>query len=407
MGDVKETGTSADIAERAARRFETARRITEGTFGAASVGLAVGIGVNTAMLYTDGEIGLPLVVLLVAGLAAFTVLYMRLARAGMQGRAPVRELVVSALLAAALALMVFESPMWIMVGPFWASAAVLCLPGLRNLLLVCVGTSALMATFSVVASWERAHWFMWPVMFLMCMVICGLAVGGNMAQKWLWDVMQEVHAAREAQARLAVTEERLRFARDLHDLLGHNLSLIAVKSELAIRMTEADPARARAEMADVRTAARDALREVRAAVRGYRVVELDSELAGVRAVLEAAGVRCTVPEDPGGLPEEIGGALAWVVREGATNVLKHSEARRCDITLARYDGSVVLEMTNDGARPAADGSGTGLTGLTERLAAVGGTLTAEHTGHGRFLLRAVVPLPGRSEGADESLRSVA
>ncbi|WP_119729786.1 sensor histidine kinase [Thermomonospora amylolytica] len=402
-----ETGTSADIAERAARRFQTARRITEGTFGAASAGLGIGVGMNTAVLYTDGEIGLPLVGLLLVGLAAFTVLYMRLVRAGMQGRAPARELVLSALLAAALSLMLFENPMWIMVGPFWASVAALCLPGLRNLIAVCVGTSALLATYSVIAAWERAHWFMWPTMFLICMGICGLAVGGNMAQKWLWDVMQEVDAAREAQARLAVTEERLRFARDLHDLLGHNLSLIAVKSELAIRMTEADPARARAEMADVRQAARDALREVRAAVRGYRVVELDAELASVRAVLEAAGVRCTVPDDPGGLPEEIGGVLAWVVREGATNVLKHSEARRCDITLARYDGSVVLEMVNDGARPAAEGSGTGLTGLAERLAAVGGTLTAEHTGQGRFLLRAVVPLPEPSKSTDEPLRSVA
>jgi two-component system sensor histidine kinase DesK len=401
------TGTSADIAERAARRFEKARRLTEGTFQFVGVGITVGLGMSLSSLYADGEIGWPLVALLLAGLAAFTAMYMRLVRAGMQGRAPAGELVLSAVLAAVLCTMVAEHPLWIMLGPFWASVAALCLPGARRIAAICAGTGAVAATYSVVAAGDEAHWYMWPTMFVLLTLLSGVAVAGNMAQKWLWDVMQEAHAAREAQARLAVTEERLRFARDLHDLLGHNLSLIAVKSELAIRMTEADPARARAEMADVRQAARDALREVRAAVRGYRVVELDAELAGIRAVLEAAGVRCTVPRDLGELPAEIGGVLAWVVREGATNVLKHSDARRCDVTLARGDGSVVLEMVNDGARPAATGAGTGLTGLSERLAAVGGGLTAEHTGHGRFLLRATVPLPEPAAGRDESLRSVA
>ncbi|SEF50489.1 two-component system, NarL family, sensor histidine kinase DesK [Thermomonospora echinospora] len=400
------TGTSADIAERAARRFDKARRLTEGTFLVAGGGIGMGLGLSLSDLYADGEIGLPLALLLVAGLMAFTVMYMRLVRAGMQGRAPVGELVLSAVLAAALSAVVGKHPLWVLLGPFWASVAALCLPGLRRIAAICAGTGAVLASYTVVAAGDRAHWYMWPTMFVLLSLVSGVMVAANMAQKWLWDVMQEAHAAREAQARLAVTEERLRFARDLHDLLGHNLSLIAVKSELAIRMTPTDPDRARAEMADVRQAARDALREVRAAVRGYRVVELDAELASIRAVLEAAGVRCTVPQDPGGLPPEIGGVLAWVVREGATNVLKHSDARRCDITLARYDGSVVLEMVNDGARPAAAGHGTGLTGLTERLAAVGGGLTAEHTGHGRFLLRAAVPLPEPVSGG-EPLRSVA
>jgi two-component system sensor histidine kinase DesK len=226
-------------------------------------------------------------------------------------------------------------------------------------------------------------------------------VGANLLQKWLWDLIQEAYVAREAQTRLAVIEERLRIARDLHDLLGHNLSLIAVKSELAIRMADDEADRSKTEMRDVRHAAREALREVRAAVRGYHVVELGAELAGVRAVLEAAGVRCTVAEPPTGLPAEVRGVLAWVVREGATNVLKHSDARRCEISFAAFEGSsVVLEMVNDGAHPAGVEIGTGLTGLSERAAALGGDITAEHAGQSRFLLRAAIPLPERAPPAE-------
>ncbi|REE99640.1 sensor histidine kinase [Thermomonospora umbrina] len=401
------TGTSAEVAERAARRFEMARRLTESTFLMASVGITIGLGLSLVDLYAEDDVGPPLVALLAVGLVAFSVLYQRLIRAAMRGRAPAGDLVLSALLAAAMGLMVGKNPLWIMLGPFWVSAATLCLPGLRSFVAICGGTGAILATYMVVAAGDDAHWYMWPAMFALLTTICALVAALNMAQKWLWDLLQEAHAAREAQSRLAVTEERLRFARDLHDLLGHNLSLIAVKSELAIRMTEADPARARAEMADVRQAARDALREVRAAVRGYRVVELDAELASVRAVLEAAGVRCTVPEPPADLPPEVGGVFAWVVREGTTNVLKHSDARRCEITLARYGDSMVLEMTNDGARPATGAPGTGLTGLSERLALHGGGLTAEHTGQGRFLLRASVPLPAPGSAVEEPLRSVA
>jgi len=400
-------GTSADIAERASRRLEKARRLTEGTFATVAVILAVILGMDVGRQYVEETIAPPVALAALAGLGLFGALYTRLVRAGLAGRTPVRELVLSGALAAVLSLMIFESHLWIAVGPVWASGAVLCLPGVRRIAAVCAGTGAVMATYTVIEAGERAHWYMWPTMFVLFTVTCGVTVTGNMAQKWLWEVMQEAHAAREAQARLAVTEERLRFARDLHDLLGHSLSLIAVKSELAIRMAEADPARAKAEMADVRQAARDALREVRAAVRGYRQVELDAEVAGVRAVLEAAGVRCSVPRHLDGLPPQVGTVLAWVVREGATNVLKHSDARRCDITLSRADDAVVLEMINDGARPASGDSGTGLTGLTERLATVGGTLTAEHIEAGRFLLRATVPLPGEPAADDEPLRSVA
>ncbi|OLT32618.1 hypothetical protein BJF79_35940 [Actinomadura sp. CNU-125] len=147
---------------------------------------------------------------------------------------------------------------------------------------------------------------------------------------------------------------------------------------------------------------------MRAAVRGYRAVELDAEIAGVRAVLEAAGVRCEADDPPPGLPSEVGAVLAWVIREGATNVIKHSEARRCSIVLTVYGRSVVLEMRNDGVRArGTEPAGSGLTGLEERAAVLGGEITAGRHGRDGFLLRAVVPLPagdGAAAGpADETV----
>lgn len=209
---------------------------------------------------------------------------------------------------------------------------------------------------------------------------------------WIWilNLTEQAHASKDAEARLAVTEERLRFARDLHDLVGHSLSVIAVKSELAGKLAALDTNRAAAEMAEVRGLAQDSLRQIREAVRGYRVLDLASEVASVRAILEADGVRCEVDVPPGVVEPSAAGPFAWVVRESATNILRHSSASWCRMTLRAADGSAVLEVVNDGAPPPAQG-GTGLAGLAERLAAVGGSLTAEPTGDGRFLVRAIAP----------------
>ncbi|GAA3746001.1 two-component system sensor histidine kinase DesK [Spinactinospora alkalitolerans] len=250
--------------------------------------------------------------------------------------------------------------------------------------------------------------FVWgaAVLWAPAMLLCNLAV------LWLWEVANEANDARHAQARLAVTEERLRFARDMHDLIGHSLSGIAVKSELAARLAERDPARAAQEMAAVQQVARDALREVRSAVSGYRDVDLSDELASVRAVLTAAGVSCTVTGGDIDMPAELRTLTAWVVREGATNVLRHSVARRCDIMLRREEHAVVIEVHNDGAR-GGEGilrRGNGLTGLTERVTALGGAFSASATHGGGFLLRAVLPSPGpapdRATGKEERRRDV-
>jgi len=389
------TATTAELEKRAASGFEKFRRVTYRSFMFAMAGIIAPPVVAMADETADGHLPPLVAVAAGAGIAVGCWYYARLVRAGLNGRASRRDVVVSGVLTALLSLMMFSQPIWVLVPLFWAATVALSERDRRRLALLCLGTAA-WCTPIVVAATDPPHWYGhgWttvPVVFAIFTASCALAVYFNRYQMRMWDLHQEAHAAREAQARLAVTEERLRFSRDLHDLLGHSLSLIAVKSELAIRMTEADADRAKAEMTDVRNAARGALREVRAAVRGYRAVEFDAELAGVRAVLEAAGVRCET-EPPPELPPEVRSVLAWVIREGATNVIKHSEARRCRISVLVYGGSVVLEMGNDGVRDPDTESGSGLTGLAERVAVVGGTLTADRDGRDGFLLRVVIPL---------------
>src|SRR5215212_1235810 len=185
----------------------------------------------------------------------------------------------------------------------------------------------------------------------------------------------ELRSAREELARMAVAEERLRFARDLHDLIGHSLSLIALKSELARRLAEVDPARAKAEMADVEEAARRALAEVRDAVSGYRQVSCAQALAEARSALSAAGITLRAPSGLPTLPGPVDAVLGWVVREATTNVLRHSDARTVTVELAATDDDAALTVTDDGRGPAG-GTGSGLAGLAERVAALGGRLDA-------------------------------
>jgi two-component system, NarL family, sensor histidine kinase DesK len=231
------------------------------------------------------------------------------------------------------------------------------------------------------------------------LVLPPLAAGVAMLSfKGLLRVNAELRAARQEIARLAVGEERLRFARDLHDLLGHSLSLITLKSELAHRLLPDSPERAAVEVADVERVARQALAEVREAVSGYRRTTLEAELAGARVALEAAGIGWSAQVDPGPLPQQVEDALAWTVREGSTNVLRHSHARHCAVRIERRDGRVRVELLDDGrgAQSATgDGlhGGSGLAGLAERIAARGGSLAAGTRPEGGFRLRVELPLP--------------
>jgi two-component system sensor histidine kinase DesK len=209
--------------------------------------------------------------------------------------------------------------------------------------------------------------------------------------------MDQLRETRRELARMAVAEERIRIARDLHDLLGHTLALASVKLELVERCLDVDMDRARAELTDARAVVRDSLVEVREAVTGYRQPSLGSELAAARRLLVASRIdpRFDVPER-WELPRDVDSALAWVVREAVTNVIKHSQAHTCRIGVAIDDGGVVAEIADDGVGRQTDRRGGGTAGMTERLAGLGGTLAADSDGSSGFLVRAVVPLPGRA-----------
>nr|WSX77009.1 sensor histidine kinase [Streptomyces sp. NBC_00899] len=217
--------------------------------------------------------------------------------------------------------------------------------------------------------------------------------------------MRELREARRTVAQLAATEERLRLARDLHDLLGHSLSLITLKSELAGRMLPARPEDAARQVADIEQVSRQALVDVRKAVSGYRRPTLAGEAAAARGALASAGVavRVHVPDLLPGLDRDAEGALAWALREAATNVVRHSGAALCvcAVTLDPAAGQAVLTVSDDGRGPAgaAPARGNGLTGLAERLALAGGTLTTDRAGDGGFTLRATVPLSTAVVGA--------
>jgi two-component system sensor histidine kinase DesK len=205
-------------------------------------------------------------------------------------------------------------------------------------------------------------------------------------------LISELRQAREDLTRLAVTEERLRFARDLHDLLGHSLSTISLKSQLARRMAAGDPA-VSAEIAGIEAVTQKALVEIREAVTGYRQSSLADELDTARATLAAAGIEVSAYLAGTPLPAQDDGMLGWVVREAATNILRHSQARTCRIRLTRQRDTAVLEVRDDGVGPGEfAGAGNGLTGLAERLTAAGGILdTGAAPGKG-FQLTVRLPL---------------
>jgi two-component system sensor histidine kinase DesK len=203
----------------------------------------------------------------------------------------------------------------------------------------------------------------------------------------------ELRRLRDERARLAVAEERMRIARDLHDLLGHTLSLIALKTDLATRLVESDPGRAQAELADVQQVTREALAEVREAVHGYRQQSFADALASARKALAAAGIDCRIEGEIPSVPAHIETVLAWAVREAATNVVRHSGARHCAIRLRAQGAGVALEVDDDGsAVDPGDGAGAGLVGLGERARDLEGTFEARARPEGGFRVRLSVPV---------------
>lgn len=221
-----------------------------------------------------------------------------------------------------------------------------------------------------------------------------------------WQVAAHLDDARRLAGQLAVADERLRFAADLHDIQGHHLQVIALKSELAARLAEAYPARAAEQMREVQQLAGDALRETRSLVQGYRRTTLDAEIANASKVLAAAGVEVLADVDAdlaASLPQGPRSLLGLVVREATTNLLRHSRATRAALVLVPDGAGARLVIDNDGVGPvepdggpaglgsgsAGGGDGTGLVSLAERLDAVGGHLSWTSEGD-RFVVTATV-----------------
>jgi two-component system sensor histidine kinase DesK len=271
---------------------------------------------------------------------------------------------------------------------FWTyaiAAALILLP--RNVGVTAGLASAVILLVTSMLETGRASWDNAMLLVVMTMAMFGFTA--------LHRTVAELRAAKDRVADLAVAEERARLSRDLHDVLGHSLTTITVKAGLARRVLEsaADRDRAIAEVADVEHLSRQALAEVRATVSGYRKASLPAELAGARAALRAADITADLPHAVDNVQVSLQEPFAYVLREGVTNVIRHSGAKRCEVRL----GETWIEITDDGQGSIVDNgrrNGHGLTGLAERLAPFGGTVDAGSADNGGFRLRATIPVGG-------------
>jgi two-component system, NarL family, sensor histidine kinase DesK len=259
----------------------------------------------------------------------------------------------------------------------------------------------IVGTTGGIGSIMKVDW-RWPIALLLLVRGLGLDMIG-MAR--LGSAIRELHTARRELARLAVIEERLRLSRDLHDLLGQTLSVITLKSELARGLVAEEPARCAQELAEIEQVSRQMLREVRKTVAGYRQPTLANELDGARQLLEAAGIAYDIEQLTEELPPALDAVLAWTVREGITNVIRHSRARHCLLRLTQEQGWIGAEVLNDeeGTEDSLEkraGQGSGLLGLRERVSVLGGTVEADLltlSGKPHFRLHVELPMQRQME----------
>ena len=264
--------------------------------------------------------------------------------------------------------------------------------------------AAILLLISFDPRWQRRIWVGVPTVLLIVgifglrapghkmltlVVLLLLAISILLAGFRMLHTEIELRNGRAELARLAVENERMRIARDVHDILGQHLSAVVIKSELAARQ----PANAQREMLEVAAIAREALAEIRAAICGYRRTSLAVEAQAARALLDAAGVDVELSGSFDELPDAVDEVAGWVLREATTNVIRHAQATKCRIELSRLDDDVVLEIRDDGVGVAGGSDvswGNGLTGLGERVSLAGGALRT-HTDEGWFAVRAVLP----------------
>lgn len=231
-------------------------------------------------------------------------------------------------------------------------------------ILLCLSGGALGATVIAAGEWDDSLLFLPAIVLSISMMMAAFA--RNLA------AINQLRETQDTVAELAAERERSRVARDIHDILGHSLTVITVKAELAGRLIDVDRDRARTEIAEVEHLARGALADVRTTVHGFRGVSISGELVAARAALDAAGIAAEIPGATDQVPAERRELAGWVVREAVTNVIRHSGAAHCRIRLDARG----IEVVDDGCGPGAgDGAGSGIAGLRERVEASGARMT--------------------------------
>jgi len=279
---------------------------------------------------------------------------------------------------------------WSLIAWFVVGSAALLLRGLWRAIAVVapiLGPTATVGYDFATGGSSALLTAVWIGYYLTLITMGSVALYGSAR---LIDVLTELYAARTALAELAVGRERLRVSRDLHDLLGQSLSAVSLKGDLAMRLLPTNPAAAQREIEGLTGMARTALRDMRAVARDEHTVSLRAEVDAAAAVLGAAGIEARVELELPTLPDAIEVVLGWAVREGATNILRHSEASTCAITALRRNGIVRLEIVNDGVLGPV-GSGSGLAGLAARAAILSGTASGRRSPDGRYQLVIEIP----------------
>lgn len=322
--------------------------------------------IHAAWQHRDGARGL----LGLATVGLFVVVYLCLWARRRRLPGTLRQSVawLAALLVVAVALTLLVGPTGLVALTYCAIGAVLLLP-VRWAAGVVVGLAAITATSgALVPGWGSQTGLTFAILAA-SLAVFGVTrlIASNTA----------LARSRDENARLAVEAERARVARDLHDILGHSLTVITVKAELAHRLLDVDPTRTRAELEDLERLSREALRDVRMAVAGFREMSVAGELVRARQALSAAGIDADLPHSVEDVSPDLRELFAWAVREGVTNVIRHSHATRCEVALE----ADAVRITDNGPGPSAEWSdGSGLIGLRERAAACGAdlTVTSDH-----------------------------
>ncbi|MFI8914505.1 sensor histidine kinase [Streptomyces sp. NPDC053513] len=328
------------------------------------------------------------------GLLAFNTLYIAIVFRAFDRRsreAPLTWCLLAALAALTFALALGYGREWLLLFPLLGLAVGAVVRGKERLRYVAF---PLVAAVAAVTFW-RDGWDSFGVVygtFISVMVTAAILA--------LDETVRELRETREELARTAVEKERLRFSRDLHDLLGHTLSVIVVKSEVVRRLAPRDLDAALAQVADIESVGRQALTEIREAVTGYREGSLATELDRARDALSSAGIEPVVRRSGPLLEPQTEALLSWVVRESATNAIRHSSATRCEIDLSGTTDRARLTVTDNGHGPSDTAPGSGLRGLRERVAAAGGTLVSGPAPRGGFRVTAELPVetPAPHEG---------